>query len=53
MLGHKSAKVTLDTYSDLFDADLDAVAITLHTSYSRPIVAKVWPRSDEGVAEHT
>jgi len=26
MLGHKSAKVTLDTYSDLFDADLDAVA---------------------------
>jgi hypothetical protein len=26
MLGHKSAKVTLDTYSDLFDDDLDAVA---------------------------
>lgn len=23
MLGHQSAKVTLDTYSDLFDADLD------------------------------
>lgn len=29
MLGHKSAKVTLDTYSDLFDADLDAVAAAL------------------------
>lgn len=29
MLGHKSAKVTLDTYSDLFDADLDAVATAL------------------------
>lgn len=27
ILGHKSAKVTLDT--DLFDADLDAVAVTL------------------------
>jgi integrase len=26
MLGHKSAKVTLDTYADLFDTDLDAVA---------------------------
>jgi len=24
MLGHKSAKVTLDTYADLFDTDLDA-----------------------------
>jgi hypothetical protein len=34
MLGHKSAKVTLDTYSDLFDDDLDAVAITLHSRYS-------------------
>ena len=26
MLGHTSAKVTLDTYADLFDTDLDAVA---------------------------
>ena len=31
MLGHKSAKVTLDTYADLFDEDLDAVAVTLHS----------------------
>ena len=32
MLGHTSAKVTLDTYADLFDADLDAVAVTpLHS----------------------
>jgi integrase len=29
MLGHKSAKITLDTYADLFDTDLDAVAETL------------------------
>lgn len=29
ILGHKSAKVTLDTYADLFGADLDAVAVTL------------------------
>lgn len=29
MLGHTSAKVTLDTYADLFDTDLDAVAEAL------------------------
>jgi integrase len=29
MLGHQSAKVTLDTYADLFDTDLDAVAEAL------------------------
>jgi len=28
MLGHTSAKVTLDTYADLFDEDLGAVAVT-------------------------
>ncbi len=32
MLGHKSAKVTLDTYADLFDTDLDAVAEALHVA---------------------
>jgi hypothetical protein len=51
MLGHKSAKVTLDTYSDLFDADLDAVAITLHRSYSRQSVAKVWPAGADNTAQ--
>jgi hypothetical protein len=29
MLGHTSAKMTLDTYADLFDDDLDAVAVYL------------------------
>jgi integrase len=29
MLGHKSATITLDTYADLFDTDLDAVAVAL------------------------
>jgi integrase len=42
MLGHTSAKVTLDTYSDLFDDDLDAVATTLDHRYSPKIVAKMW-----------
>ena len=35
MLGHTSAKMTLDTYADLFDDDLDAVAVTLHSRYSK------------------
>jgi integrase len=29
MLGHASAAMTLDTYADLFDDDLDAVAMAL------------------------
>ncbi|HEY9316118.1 tyrosine-type recombinase/integrase [Williamsia sp.] len=43
MLGHTSAKVTLDVYADLFDTDLDAAADTLHTSYSAASVPKVCP----------
>jgi integrase len=43
MLGHTSANVTLDTYSDLFDDDLDAVATTLDHRYSPEIVANMWP----------
>jgi hypothetical protein len=34
MLGHTSAKVTLDVYADLFVTDLDAVAASLHAAYS-------------------
>jgi integrase len=44
MLGHTSAKVTLDTYADLFDTDLDAVAATLHSRYSRENVLKMCSR---------
>ena len=36
MLGHADAAMTLNTYSDLFETDLDAVAES---------VAKMWPRS--------
>lgn len=43
MLGHKSAKVTLDTYADLFDTDLDAVAVNLHAAYSVSSEAKPCP----------
>jgi integrase len=47
-LGHKSAKVTLDTYADLFDADLNHVAVTLDGSYSPEIIGKMWaPGTDD------
>jgi integrase len=45
MLGHQSAKVTLDTYADLFDDDLDAVSATLRARYSLQIVGKLWAQS--------
>lgn len=32
MLGHASAAMTLDTYADLFDDDLDGVAVALHAA---------------------
>jgi hypothetical protein len=38
MLGHASAKLTLDTYADLFDDDLDAV--TLHARHSPEVTRK-------------
>jgi hypothetical protein len=44
MLGRTSAKVTLDTYADLFDDDLDAVAVTLHARYLPEIVLKACSR---------
>ena len=44
MLGHTSAKMTLDTYADLFDDDLDAVAVTLHARYSPGSVGTGWAR---------
>ena len=42
MLGHKSAAMTLDTYADLFDSDLDDVAIRLDERASAAGVGKVW-----------
>jgi integrase len=37
MLGHQSAKVTLDTYADLFDTDLDAVAAAIDTKCAQSV----------------
>lgn len=37
MLGHASAKMTLDTYADLFPDDLDGVAISLDQARTRAV----------------
>lgn len=42
MLGHKSAAMTLDTYADLFDDDLDDVANRLDERATAANVGKVW-----------
>lgn len=46
MLGHASAAMTLDTYSDLFDDDLDAVADRLH-AVAISSVGKMWANRPE------
>lgn len=38
MLGHASAAMTLDTYADLFDDDLDTVSSALHNARSLAVV---------------
>lgn len=48
MLGHASAAMTLDTYADLFDEDLDGVADRLGEARNRSVVGKTW--ADDGHA---
>lgn len=43
MLGHSSAAMTLDTYADLFDGDLDAVSDALDHAVSLAVVPKMCP----------
>jgi hypothetical protein len=53
MLGHASAAVTLDVYSDLFDDDLDAVAAARNEAALRSSVGKTWaatPFAPDGIA---
>ena len=53
MLGHTVAKVTLDTYADLFDADLDAVAVTLHSRIHRECAQNVATSGARGRLQRT
>jgi hypothetical protein len=53
MLGHQSAKDTPDAYPDLFDADLDAVAVTLRAAYASESVAKARPPGGPAAVQKT
>ena len=44
MLGHASAAMTLDIYTDLFEDDLEAVATALDKARARESVGKMWAR---------
>jgi integrase len=49
MLGHKSAAMTLDTYADLFEDDLDAVSAALDKAAQESLEAKMRPdEANEG-----
>lgn len=48
MLGHASAAMTLDVYSDLFDDDLDVVAARLDDARQREIVGTAWAPDTAG-----
>jgi integrase len=47
MLGHAYAAMTLDIYADLFDDDLEAVAVALDQARSRQSVGKMWARDGQ------
>jgi integrase len=49
MLGHTSAKITLDTYSDLFDTDLDAVAAAIDKNCAQSVPKRGSSRREERV----
>jgi integrase len=49
ILGHAKASMTLDTYADLFDTDLDAVAINLDAAI-RAAAAPLRPRPESGTS---
>jgi integrase len=48
MLGHASAAMTLDTYADLFDDDLNAVSDRLDEAYEKSVVGKMWANENRG-----
>jgi integrase len=52
MLGHSSAAVTLDVYSDLSDSDLDAVSVALDAAITKSSSSPrlVRPISEQGLS---
>ena len=46
MLGHKSAAMTLDVYADLFEDDLDAVAVAMNEAAVRALAQPGGPSTE-------
>ena len=51
MLGHASAAMTLDVYSDLFDDDLDAVGAALSAAGDPAVVGKMWAKPENAARQ--
>ena len=47
MLGHASAAMTLDTYADLFDDDLNTVAVRLDRAAIASNVVRMWSEAQQ------
>ena len=47
LLGHASAAMTLDTYADLFDDDLNAVAVRLNEAAISSNVVRMWSEAQQ------
>jgi len=52
MLGHASAAMTLDTYADVFDDDLDSVSDALDAAVAKSDVGKVWAEAQKPQKSH-
>lgn len=53
MLGHASAAMTLDVYSELFEDDLDAVGDALSVAGAPESVGRMWAKPDSGSVTET
>jgi integrase len=53
MLGHASAAMTLDVYTDLFDGDLDEVAGRLDERLAQTSVGKMWAERSSRALNHS
>jgi integrase len=53
MLGHPSAAMTLDVYADLFDDDLEAVAVAFDQARSQANVGTGWAERWSSTAAHS
>jgi hypothetical protein len=51
MLGHASAAMTLDTYADLFDGDLDAVSKSPHDARTAAGNARARGEATDGATD--